>query len=50
MFFDDGDFKRLFVFLVSVGALIGIGVTALVIFVAPYVWGIIKPWLHAITT
>ena len=42
----DLDFTGLFVGLVIVGIVVGLGLAWLV----PWVWGIVKPLLHALTT
>lgn len=39
------DFRGMFVALIILGAVIGMAVTVAV----PWLWGLVRPWLHSIT-
>ena len=49
MLFKSDDFKLVVVVLGVICAIVGAVLFAAVCFIAPWVWSLIKPWLHAVT-
>ena len=43
------DFTEMFVTLLILAALMGAAVTLVAIHAVPWLWSIVKPWLHTIT-
>lgn len=49
MFFSGDDFKSAAVIFGAICAIAGAILFAAIYFTAPWVWSLIKPWLHAVT-
>lgn len=47
MFF--GDLGKAFVAFAVIGGLIGAAAMAVLFWAVPWLWGLIKPWLHMVT-